>query len=74
MDHSVQLKTDYLHVLKGGVRLSVQAAKKQFGTLEITNASMMWYPRASKSKSSAFKLSWEDFQQLLTDHWKKGGK
>lgn len=73
MSHSVQLKTEFLHVAKGGVIFSVQADKRQFGTLEITNASMMWYPRASKSKSSAFKLSWEQFQQLLTDHWNKGG-
>ena len=74
MSHRVQLKTEFLHVEKGGVVFSVQTNGKQFGTLEITNASMMWYPRASKSKNSAFKLSWEQFQQLLTDHWKKVGK
>ena len=56
------MKTECVHIKRGGIELQVNRGNKVFGTLTVSNATISWFPKNAK-KSMEF--SWVDFDKLI---------
>ena len=64
--HEMRLSATELPVKKGGITLAFVTDKAKFGQLEVTNATLTWYP---KNAVKGYVVSVEDFAE-----WAKTGK
>ena len=64
MIHSVEMKTDCVHIKKGGITLAIRQGGRTFGTLVVTMGGVAWYPKNAKKPSK--KKSWEEFNEIMT--------
>jgi len=70
MSTAVRLSTDFLHIKKGGITLVVDdttSDRKAIGRLEISNASLTWFPAGKKK---GYLLKWIDLGKLVEEHGK----
>lgn len=68
MKHVMEMKTEYLGVQRGGIQLKITGDGVAIGTLEVSNATLKWYPKSSKKKCAPF--SWEEFANVMSEYIK----
>lgn len=66
MANQVILKTECLHVKKGGIELQIQRDGKTFGTMIVSNAKFSWF---SKGARNPIEMNWNKFEEKI-----KGGE
>jgi len=64
MANSLDMKTEYAHIKRGGVDLFVKNNGKMFGTLTVTNTTVSWYPANSAKPIS---LKWSKFDKVMKE-------
>lgn len=56
------MKTECVHIKRGGIELQVNRGNKVFGTLTVSNATISWFP---KNARKPIEFNWPDFDKLL---------
>jgi len=64
MVSEVIMKTECLHVKRGGIELVIRQGDKTFGTLTVSNATVSWFP---KHAQKAIKMSWKSFDEKMIE-------
>ena len=62
MANQVILKTECLHVKKGGIGLLIVQGGKTFGTLTVSNAKVAWF---AKSAKKPIECDWKKFANVM---------
>lgn len=62
MASQVILKTECLHVKKGGVELLIIQGNKTFGTLTVSNAKVSWFAKGAKKP---VECDWKKFAKAM---------
>ena len=63
MKHEIEMKAEHLGVEKSGIELKVVGGGNTIGTLFVSNARLVWYPKNSKKRKASY--SWEEFDFLV---------
>ena len=63
MAHSVEMRTDCVHIKKGGIDLTIKHGGRTLGTLTVTTGGVAWYHKGVQKPS---KKSWEIFDKIMT--------
>lgn len=62
MASQVILKTDCLHIKKGGIELLIVQGGKTFGTLTVSNATVSWFTKGAKKP---VECNWKKFEEVM---------
>ncbi len=63
--HKVMMSTPPREVRRADAQFSVERDGKKFGTLEISNGSIVWFPPYT---AYGYKVSWKKFDELMADN------
>ncbi len=63
--HKVMMSTPPREVKRADAQFTVERDGKRFGTLEISNGSLVWFPPYMES---GYKVSWKKFHELMQTH------
>lgn len=67
--HSVSFIIPWRDLGKADVQFSVKKDGAALGKLEVSKGAVVWFPGG---KSIGYKLSWSDFDRLMTDNGRRG--
>lgn len=67
--HDVKFKVPERSLGKADVRFAVWRNGEKFGTLTVSNGSVVWFPRDT---SIGHKMSWPKFNDLVTENVRTG--
>ena len=48
MAHSVEMRTDCVHIKKGGIDLTIKHGGRTLGTLTVTTGGVAWYHKGAQ--------------------------
>ncbi len=66
--HKVKMTLPPREIKRADATFAVKRDGKKFGTLEISNGSVVWFPPYTQH---GLKMSWKKFSKLMEEHAKK---
>lgn len=63
--HKVMMSTPPREVKRADAQFAVERDGKKFGTLEVSNGSLVWFPPYTEK---GYKISWQKFHELMESH------
>ena len=66
--HKVVMTLPPREVKRADAQFAVEREGKKFGTLEVSNGSLVWFPPYT---SHGLKMGWEKFSQLMVENAKR---
>ena len=63
--HKVKMTLPPREIKRADATFSVERDGKKFGTLEISNGSIVWFPPYTQD---GLKMSWKKFSELMEEH------
>ncbi len=63
--HRVMMSTPPREVKRADAQFDVERDGKKFGTLEVSNGSLVWFPPYA---NDGYKVTWKKFHELMEEH------